>query len=64
MSREGRKSGMQDTNIEPSRGVVGLIQQNTEGGRCLIENASAHKDTFVVVVVSCCSGFMVGQTCC
>ena len=38
MSVEGRGSGMQDTTVEPSGGVVGLIQQSTDEGRCLLGN--------------------------
>ena len=34
---EGGGSGMP---VEPSEGVVGLIQQNTDEGRCLLENPS------------------------
>ena len=33
-------SGTPDTTIEPSGGVVGLIQRNTDEGRCLLENPS------------------------
>ena len=33
-------SGMPDTTVEPSGGAVGLIQRNTDGGRCLLENPS------------------------
>ena len=33
-------SGMPDTTVEPSGGTVGLIQQNTDEGRCLLENPS------------------------
>ena len=31
---------MPDNTVEPSGGVVGLIQQNTDEGRCLLENPS------------------------
>ena len=34
----GTGSGMQDTTVEPSGGVVGLIQQSTDEGRCLLGN--------------------------
>ena len=33
-------SGMPDTTVEPSGGVMGLIQWNTNEGRCLLENPS------------------------
>ena len=33
-------SGMPDTTVEPSGGTVGLIQRNTDEGRCLLENPS------------------------
>ena len=29
-----------DITVEPSGGVVGLIQRNTDEGRCLLENLS------------------------
>ena len=59
MSMEGGGSGTPDTTVEHSGGVVGLIQRNTDDGRCLLE-----KGGFLYVAVSCCSGFMVGQSCC
>src|SRR4029434_10787031 len=40
MSMEGGGSRMPDTTVEPSGGVVGLIQRNTDDGRCLLENPS------------------------
>ena len=35
---EGGGSGTPGTTVEPSGGAVGLIQQNTDEGRCLLEN--------------------------
>src|SRR4029434_10951065 len=66
MIMEGGGSWMPDNTVEPSGGVVGLIQLNTDEGRCLLENPSEMltKGSFVVVVVSCCSGSMIGQSCC
>ena len=40
MSMEWGGSTTQDTTVEPSGGVVGLIQRNTDEGRCLFENPS------------------------
>ena len=40
MSMEGGGSGTPDTTVEPSEGVMGQIQQNTDEGRCLLENPS------------------------
>src|SRR4029434_8704525 len=37
---EGEGSGKPHTTVEPSGGVMGLIQQNTDVGRCLLENPS------------------------
>ena len=37
---KGCGSGSPDTTVEPSGGVVGLIQQITDEGRCLLENSS------------------------
>ena len=68
MSKASGGSGMPDTTIVPSGGVMGLIQQNTEEGRCLLENPSEMltKAFFVVVdvVVFCCSCSMLGQSNC
>ena len=36
----GTGSGMQDTTVEPSGGVSGLIQRNTDEGTCLHKNPS------------------------
>ena len=58
---EGGGSGVPDTTVEASGGVIGLIQLNTDGF-CWKPQWNAHKDSFVVVVVvvvvvvSCCSG--------
>ena len=38
MSIEDGWSWTPDTADEPYEGVVGLIQQNTDEGRCLLEN--------------------------
>ena len=37
---EGEGSGTPGTTVEPSGAVMGLIQQNTDVGRCLLENPS------------------------
>ena len=36
----GGGPGTPDTTVEPSGGVMGLIQQNTDEGRCLLDNPS------------------------
>src|SRR4029434_5024211 len=51
MSMEGDGSGIPDSTIEPSRGVVGLIQQNTDEGRCLLENPS---EILMKAALCCC----------
>ena len=32
--------GLADTTVEPSGGVVGLMQQNTDEGQCPLDNSS------------------------
>ena len=50
-SMEGGWSGTPDTTVKPSGGVVGLIQRNTDEGRCLLENPSenAHEGSFICI---------------
>ena len=40
MDMEGGGSGMPDTVVERPGRVVGLIQLNTDEGKCLLENPS------------------------
>ena len=40
MSMEGAGAGSPETTVEPFGGVVGLIQRNTDEGKCLLENPS------------------------
>ena len=44
----GGGSGMPDTTVEASGGVIGPIKRNTDEGRCLLKNA--HECVFVVLV--------------
>src|SRR4029434_2803886 len=51
MSMEGDGSGIPGSTIEPSRGVVGLIQLNIDEGRYQLENPSAMLTTAALLLL-------------